>query len=325
MTIEHKTIQANGINLNVAVAGEGPLVLLCHGFPELWLSWRAQIIALSEAGYRVAAPDMRGYGDTDAPEEIEKYSVFHLVGDMVGIVHALGEEKAAVVGHDWGSYVAWKSALFRPDIFHAVAGLSVPFVRRAPQQPISMMRKTAERHEAEFYQVWFQEPGVAEKAFESDVRAMQTGMFYTCSGDAPDDKLWEPAWPKGTDQSAHFKENAIRPSWLSEEELEVYISAFEKKGYRGPLNWYRNIDRNWELTAAYEDAKIQVPALFMIGDKDLTMNFAKPAIEHHDKVVPTLTKSVVVPGVGHWIQQEAPDIVNKELLEFLGKLNIESS
>ncbi len=324
MTIEHKKIQANGINFNVAVAGEGPLVLLCHGFPELWLSWRAQIIALSEAGYRVAAPDMRGYGDTDAPEEVEKYSIFHLVGDMVGIVQALGEEKAAIIGHDWGSYVAWQSALIRPDIFHAVAGLSVPFVRRALQPPISMMRKSSEEHGAEFYQVWFQEEGVAEKEFDENVDAMQTGMFYTCSGEAPDDKKWEPAWPKGTDPSAHFKNNAIKPTWLSDEELSVYIAAFKKKGYRGPLNWYRNIDRNWELTAVYDGASISVPALFMVGDQDLTMSFAKPAIKHLEKMVPTLTKSVVVPGVGHWIQQEAPDIVNKELLEFLSKLDIEN-
>ncbi len=325
MTITHQKIEANGISINVAVAGEGPLVLLCHGYPELWLSWRAQIIALSEAGYRVAAPDMRGYGDTDAPHEIEKYSIFHLVADMVEIVHALGEEKAAIIGHDWGSYVAWQSALIRPDMFHAVAGLSVPFVRRALQPPISMMRKTADLHNGEFYQVWYQEPGVAEAEFECDVRAMVTGMFYTCSGEAPDDKLWEPAWPKGTDQSAHFKENAIKPTWLSDEELDVYVEAFTKKGFRGPLNWYRNIDRNWELTAVYDGVKIEVPALFMIGEKDLTMSFAKPAIKHLDKIVPTLTKTVVVPGVGHWIQQEAPEIVNKELLEFLSKLDIEAS
>ena len=180
--ITHQTVEANGIRIHLAEAGKGPLVVLCHGFPESWYSWRHQLKALAEAGWRAVAPDMRGYGETDRPEEIEKYTLFHLVGDMVGVIAALGEEKAVIVGHDWGAPVAWHAALFRPDIFRAVAGLSVPFRPRGSTKPTSVMPKT---EEAQFYQLYFQAPGVAEAEFERDPRVTIRRMLGSLSFASP--------------------------------------------------------------------------------------------------------------------------------------------
>lgn len=317
MEIQSRKIQANGITQNVIVKGEGPLVLLCHGFPELSCSWRSQIDAIASAGYKVAAPDMRGYGETEAPPEIEDYTVFHLVGDMVALVNALEYDEAIIVGHDWGAAVAWQAALLRPDLFKAVATLSVPYVPRAPHKPLDIMRRRTEKFDQVFYQVWFQEPGVAEQAYESDVAKMQRGMFYTCSGEASDKEVWIPIWHKDIDPTAHFKSLDKSPSWLTEEEMNHYIETFSKNGYRGPLNWYRNIDLNWELNGPWEGAKVTIPALFMVGEKDLTLSFAKPAINTMKDHVPNLKKTVYIPDAGHWLQQEVPDIVNKELIEFL--------
>ena len=181
--ITHRTVETNGVGIHLAEAGQGPLVLMCHGFPESWYSWRHQLKALADAGFRAVAPDMRGYGETDRPEEIEKYTLFHLVGDMVGVVSALGENKAVIVGHDWGAPVAWHAALFRPDIFRGVAGLKgVPFRPRAPAKPTSVMPQT---EEAQFYQLYFQAPGVAEAEFERDPRATIRRMLASVSFAAP--------------------------------------------------------------------------------------------------------------------------------------------
>jgi pimeloyl-ACP methyl ester carboxylesterase len=167
MLAEHRFVESNGIKIHIAEAGAGPLVLLCHGFPESWYSWRHQIKALSEAGYHVIAPDMRGYGQTDRPSAIDQYSLFHLVGDMVGLVDAIGDGPAVVIGHDWGAPVAWHCALFRPDRFQAVAGLSVPYRPRGPAAPTSVMPQTETEM---FYQLYFQAEGIAEREFEQNVR-----------------------------------------------------------------------------------------------------------------------------------------------------------
>src|SRR6202049_383946 len=167
MLVEHRCVESNGIKIHIAEAGAGPLVLLCHGFPESWYSWRHQIKALSEAGYHVIAPDMRGYGQTDRPNAIDQYSLFHLVGDMVGLVNAIGDRPAVVIGHDWGAPVALHCALFRTERFHAVAGLSVPFRPRGPAPPTSVMPQTDDEI---FYQLYFQAEGIARSEFEQDVR-----------------------------------------------------------------------------------------------------------------------------------------------------------
>src|SRR5271170_2047355 len=173
--IVQRTIETNGIHQHIAEQGDGPLVVLCHGFPESWYSWRHQIAALSAAGFRVVAPDMRGYGRSDRPEAIDQYTLFHLVGDMVGLLDAIGAEQAVIAGHDWGAPVAWHAALLRPDRFRAVIGLSVPFRPRGGDRPTTVMPQT---DDAVFYQLYFQTPDVAEAELEQDVRFYIRGILF---------------------------------------------------------------------------------------------------------------------------------------------------
>jgi pimeloyl-ACP methyl ester carboxylesterase len=291
---ERKLTVNDGVELNVIEAGEGPLVVLCHGFPELAYSWRHQIPALAAAGYRVIAPDMRGYGSSSAPTEIEAYDILSLCGDMAGLLDAVGEQQAVFVGHDWGANVTWWMAAIHPERVRAVAGLSVPFVPRAPAAPIPIMRAHLGE---EFYIVWFQEPGVADEALSRDVRRTLTTS-----------RVWTAQWAE--EEGADTK----RADWLSEEELAVYVEAFTRTGFTGGLNWYRNIDRNRELTAPYE-RKIEQPAMFLTGELDPVQNFM-PA-EAMNGWVTDLRAQIIVPGAGHWVQQQAPEAVNTALLDFL--------
>jgi epoxide hydrolase A/B len=291
---EHR-LRTNGIELQVLDEGQGPLVVLCHGFPELAFSWRHQVPALTAAGFRVAAPDMRGYGGSTAPPEVEAYDAVSLCGDLCGLLDALGEESAIFVGHDWGASVVWQLAVRHPTRVRAVAGLSVPFVPRAPARPIPILR---EHLGEDFYIVWFQRPGVADAALARDVRRTLTTS-----------RQWTAQWADGDDQPSQ------RPPWLSEQELTVYVEAFERTGFTGGLNWYRNIDRNWELSADIAERHVEQPALFLTGERDPVRNFM-PA-EAMRVWVNDLREELVVPGAGHWVQQEAPEVVNDALLRFL--------
>jgi pimeloyl-ACP methyl ester carboxylesterase len=324
--IRHRTIETNGIRLHLAEQGEGPLVLLCHGFPESWYSWRHQLKALAEAGYRAVAPDMRGYGQTDRPEPIEKYTLFHLVGDMVGVLDALGAEQAVIVGHDWGAPVAWHAALMRPDRFRAVIGLSAPYRPRGSALPTTVMPKT---DEAVFYQLYFQTPGVAEAEFERDVRRTMRSMLYSASGDVPagarnavaaGDAVGMVPRQGGLLSAAIHPD--VLPPWLTAADIEFYVGEYTRTGFRGGLNWYRNIDRNWELLAPYAGAQVKVPALYVAGDGDLVLAFRGmdqllPALP---KFIPQLRRTLILPGCGHWTQQERPREVNAAMIEFLQSL-----
>jgi pimeloyl-ACP methyl ester carboxylesterase len=320
--ITHQTVEANGIRIHLAEAGKGPLVLMCHGFPESWYSWRHQLKALAEAGWRAVAPDMRGYGETDRPEEIEKYTIFHLVGDMVGVIGALGEEKAVIIGHDWGAPVAWHAALFRPDIFRAVAGLSVPFRPRGSTKPTSAMPRT---EEAQFYQLYFQAPGVAEAELERDPRATIRRMLGSVSFAGPRETDGKPSdgavgmVPRSGGLLTQMADAERLPSWLTDEDVDFYAAEFARTGFRGGLNYYRNIDRNWELMAPFTGLPVRVPALYVAGDQDLVVRFrgAPELIANLTKFVPNLRKTIMLPGCGHWTQQERPAEVNAALLEFL--------
>ena len=293
-----RRIATNGIELALQDEGEGPLIVLCHGFPELAYSWRAQIPALAAAGYRVIAPDMRGFGNSSAPPEVEAYDVITLCGDLCGVLDDVGEESAIFIGHDWGASVVWQLAVIQPERVRAVAGLSVPFVPRAPAAPIPIMR----RHLGEdFYIVWFQQPGVADAALASDVRRTLTTS-----------RQWTAQWAQ--ENGAELK----RAPWISEEELAVYIEAFEGTGFTGGLNWYRNIDRNWELTEPFAERRVEQPAMYLTGELDPVRRFM-PAEAMHGWVT-DLRAEIVVPGAGHWVQQQAPEAVNAALLEFLGGL-----
>jgi pimeloyl-ACP methyl ester carboxylesterase len=320
--IAHRTVEANGIAIHLAEAGTGPVVLLCHGFPESWYSWRHQLKALAGAGYRAVAPDMRGYGQTSQPEVIDQYTLFHLVGDMVGVLDALSASDAVIVGHDWGAPVAWHSALLRPDRFRAVAGLSVPFRPRGSTRPTSVMPQT---ESSLFYQLYFQAPGVAEAELGRNPRETVRRLLYSGSGDVPrrsDNTLGDQA-PGMVPRTGGFLTRTIDPSalpaWLTEADIDVFAAEFACPGFRGGLNWYRNIDRNWELLAPFAGAKVTVPALYIAGDRDLVVRFpgAPELIANLTKFVPNLTKTIMLPGCGHWTQQERPDEVNAALIAFL--------
>ncbi|HTP73152.1 MAG TPA: alpha/beta hydrolase [Burkholderiaceae bacterium] len=315
MSLSHRFVDANGIRMHLAEQGEGPLVVLCHGFPESWYSWRHQLRALADAGYHAVAPDMRGYGRTSAPEAIADYTLLHLVGDIVGLVQALGAQRAVVVGHDWGAPVAWHCALLRPDLFAGVTALSVPFRGRGPVQPTTAMPRT---DDSEFYQLYFQQPGAAEQELSRDVRHTIPALLYGASGDASAAQQLMMV-PRGGGFVASRIVPAVLPAWLRDEDVEFYVAEFERTGFRGGLNWYRNIDRNWELLAPYIGAKVTVPALFIAGDRDpvIMSPAAQKAIAAMPAAVPQLQRTLLLPGCGHWTQQERPQPVNEALLQFL--------
>jgi len=324
-----RMIESNGISLNIAEQGEGPPVLLCHGFPESWYSWRHQIDALAAAGFHAVAPDMRGYGKSDRPEPIDQYTIFHLVGDLVGLLDALKAPTAVVVGHDWGAGVAWQAARLRPDRFRAVACLSVPFRPRSEARPTSVMPRTAD---AQFYQLYFQEPGVAEAELERDPRATVHTMLYGVSGEgiaaisaaaASGGAARNPGMvPRDGGMLRGSGAPATLPAWLNETDLEFYAGEFKRNGFRGPLSYYRNIDRNWELLAPFADVKVTVPALFVAGDRDMVV--AVPGMDQHlanlKQFVPALRDVKMLPGCGHWTQQERPTEVNAAIIDFVRSL-----
>ena len=315
----HRSIETNGVRMHIAEQGAGPLVLLCHGFPETWYSWRHQLAALAAAGYHAVAADMRGYGATDCPAAIESYSLLHLVGDMVGLVDALGAGTAVIAGHDWGAPVAWHAALLRPDRFRAVIGLSVPYRPRGPVPPTTLMPQD---DDSLFYQLYFQDPGLAEAELERDARASIRAILCTLGGDAPRRGSGAGSGgmvPRRGGFLSGMASPATLPPWLGEADLDVYAADFARSGFRGGLNWYRNIDRNWELLAPFAGARITVPALYVAGDRDLVVAFRgmDRLIASLPDFVPRLRGPLMLPGCGHWTQQERPSEVNAAMIGFL--------
>ncbi len=317
--LQHKFAATNGIKMHYVEQGAGPLVVLCHGWPESWYSWRHQIPALASAGFRVVAPDQRGYGRTDRPEAIEAYNIFYLAGDIVGLVRALGESQAIIVGHDWGAPVAWHCALLRPDIFRAVGLLSVPFLPRGPIRPSDGM-KALEGKKNWFYQNYFQEPGRVEKELDEDPRRSMLMMMYSASGDAPPTERWNFLFPR----SQSFLESGTvpgrLPGWLSEEDLDFFSAEFTNSGFRGGINWYRNIDRNWELTGFLDGLKLTQPSVFAAGEHDVVLAMYPDAAKVVDFSMPNCRKKMIIPGAGHWLQQERPAEINDLLVEFAKSL-----
>jgi pimeloyl-ACP methyl ester carboxylesterase len=315
VTVEHRFVPVNGIRMHVAERGDGPLVLLLHGFPESWYSWRHQIEPLAAAGFRVVVPDQRGYGRTDCPEPVDQFSIMHLVGDVTALIGALGEKRAIVIGHDWGAPVAWATALMRPDLVAGVAGLSVPPsspllpLRRPATSPISAYR---ERFGDDFYMVVFQEPGVGEAFLGGDLNASFRGIMAAADANAEG----RPASLDGENRTGN--QAPPLPRWLSEDDLEVFVAEYAERGFAGGLNWYRNIDRNWELLAPWDGAVITPPSLYIIGDRDNVRGFipvpeSLGALREH---LPQARALVTVPDCGHWTQQEQPAAVNEALVEF---------
>lgn len=317
-TPSSRDIAANGIKLRITEQGHGPLVLLCHGWPELAHSWRHQIPALASAGYHVVAPDMRGYGGSSVPHDIAAYAITDLVGDMVALVAALGESRAAIVGHDWGAAVAWNAALMRPDLFHAVAAMSVPHRPRNPKAaPLALL---AAAGLGNFYWFYFNREGVPEAEFERDLTGAMRKVLVSGSGDAPRGSAMGLNVPLGEGFLDRASDPAVLHAWLSDADVEVFAAAFRRNGMRGPFNWYRNIDRNWALLAPFQGANVQPPALFIAGTRDgvIASPIGRNALDTLAGSVPRLRDKVLIEGAGHWIQQERPAEVNATLLRFLG-------
>jgi len=315
--ITERRVSTNGISINIAECGEGPLVLLLHGFPESWYSWRHQLEPISAAGYRVVAPDMRGYGKSDKPTDISAYNQVEVVNDVIGLISALGYETAIVIGHDWGAPTAWSSALWFPDKVTAVGALSVPFQPRADTPPLERMKAIFK--DQFFYQLYFQEPGLAEKEWEADIRTNLLKFLYVASGNRPADQITKPR-PANSDFLSDVSKPETLPPWLTEADLDFYTAEFDASGFRGPLNYYRNHNLTWELTAD-KPTKILQPALFAAGDRDGVIMMAAQVLKTMPEHVKDLRTSHLIPGIGHWTQQEAPDEVNCIILNFLDCLN----
>jgi pimeloyl-ACP methyl ester carboxylesterase len=266
---------------------------------------------------------MRGYGQTDRPEEVERYTLLHSVGDVVGLLDALGTETAVIVGHDWGAPVAWYGALLRPDRFRGVIGLSVPFRPRPPVRPTSVMPQT---EDAQFFQLYFQSPGIAEAELERDLRLSIRSFLYSASGEGRDDAATDGREivmvPRRGGFLSRLKNPASLPRWLTEADVDFYVSEFARTGFRGALNWYRNIDRNWELLAPLSGAQVKVPALYIAGDRDLVLAFrgTDEIIANLSKFVPQLRGKLLFPGCGHWTEQERAQEVNQAVIEFVQRL-----
>jgi pimeloyl-ACP methyl ester carboxylesterase len=309
MELTRRTISTNGVDLDVIDVGEGPPVLLAHGFPELAYSWRHQIPALVAAGYRVLVPDQRGYGGSSRPAAIEDYDIIALTGDLMGILDDIGADRAVVVGHDWGSMVAWQTALLHPDRVAGVVGMSVPLFPRGDLPPVAAMRMAFADNF--FYIVYFQEPGPADAELGADagrtMRRLLAGMTGT-----PDPNYFA---LDGRGFVERMPEPDGLPDWLTQEELDHYIETFERTGFTGGLNWYRNFDRNWERTPQLAGAKVTMPSLFIGGSADPVLIMTPPSVgaafltDHRG--------DVIIDDAGHWVQQEAPEPVNAALISFL--------
>ncbi|MER7491295.1 alpha/beta hydrolase [Streptomyces pharetrae] len=319
--LRHRTVEAPAGRLHLAEQGTGPLVLLVHGFPESWYSWRHQLPALAAAGYRAVAIDVRGYGRSSKPAAIEDYRMLELVEDNVAVVRALGEESAVVVGHDWGSNIAAASALLHPEVFRAVGLLSVPYAPPGGPRPTDIFGRIG-GPEQEFYVSYFQEPGRAEAEIEPDVRGWLAGFYAALSADT---------MPAEGEPDPHFVARAggrLRdrfpagplPAWLTEDDLDVYAGEFERTGLTGALNRYRNMDRDWEDLAPHRGAPITQPALFIGGAVDASTTWMSDAIDAYPATLPGLSASHLLDGCGHWIQQERPDEVNSLLTGWLATI-----
>lgn len=312
-------VETNGIDLRVAVEGEGPLVILVHGWPELWYSWRHQIGPIAAAGYRVVAPDVRGYGGSDKPHAVEAYDMRTMTADVVGLIDAFGEQEAVLVGHDWGAPICWHTALLHPERVRAVAGLSVPYMPRGPVSPIQLYETLyAGRF---FYQLYFQEEGPAEAELEADVRTAMRKIYFSASGDASGDPIH-----RNKPRSAGFLDGMVDPdplpAWLSEEDLTYYADAFERGGFRGPLNRYRCQQRDWEDLSELAGATVSQPSFFVGGGRDPVRAFV-PGMDLFADAGASCDDfrgHVIIEGEGHWIQQEAPAEVTGALLDFLAAI-----
>jgi pimeloyl-ACP methyl ester carboxylesterase len=314
-----RIVRTNGIDMRVVEAGTGPPVVLCHGFPELSHSWRHQVPVLAEAGYHAIAPDQRGYGGTSRPAEVEAYDILHLTGDLLGLLDALGEERAVFVGHDWGAPVVWNLALRAPERVAGVVAMSVPYTPRSRRPPTQIWSEQFAG--AWFYILYFQQPGVADADLGRDAATTIRRLLCAIGGDGDASRFGALMGPRdGRGLVERLPEPEGLPAWLAQADLDHYAEVFGRTGFTGGLSWYRNFDRNWELTPELAGAKVEVPALFVAGAGDAVLAMAP--VDHLKEWVTDLRGTVIIPGAGHWVQQERPTEVNAAVLDFLSGLNL---
>ncbi|KAI9086510.1 hypothetical protein K1719_031594 [Acacia pycnantha] len=314
--IQHRTVEVNGIKMHVAEKGEGPVVLFLHGFPELWYSWRHQILFLSSRGYRAVAPDLRGFGDTDAPASISSYTVLHVLGDLIALLDSMAVDEVFLVGHDWGALIGWYLCMFRPDRVKAFVCLGVPILRRHPQ--VKTLDGLRALYGDDYYICRFQDPGQIE------AEMAKVGTEYVLKNILTTRKTGPPIFPEG-EYGTGFNPDTPQdlPSWLSEQDLAYYVSKFEKTGFTGGLNYYRNINLNWELSAPWSNVQVKAPVRFITGELDIVYtSMGNQDFVHgggFKELVPNLEQVIVQKEVGHFNNQEAAEEVSNHIYDFINK------
>ena len=326
--VEFKVVESNGINIRLAMMGEGPLVIFCHGWPESWYSYRHQLPAVAKAGFKAVAYDVRGYGESDKPHEIEAYSMRNMTNDVIGIIDALDYDTAITIGHDWGGPIALNTAALNEDRITATGTLSVPFNSRGPMPTLDLWKEIYK--DRFFYQLYFQKEGIAEEEFESDLtralfmtytnsdgRGMKFNFEKGQSGLVPE-KTKDSTFLEGMEVFEDF------PDWFSKEDLDYFVSQFEISGLRGPFNRYRAQNIDWHEIPELEGKILEQPAFFVTGTLD-PVNFFVPSDQSlTDRIKPNyknLLFAEELEGIGHWTQQEAPEEVNNFILNFLEKVS----
>src|SRR5262245_29511646 len=338
--LRHRLVNTGDARLHVAEMGEGPLVLLVHGFPELWYSWRFQLPVIAGAGYRAVAFDMRGYGSSSKFWQTDAYRIAPLVSDLLGLVTALGEQQAILIGHDWGAPVVWSAAWRHPKVFRGVLGMSVPFSGRGlialPGNPFGE-RPPHEIHTAisgpgqDFYQVYFATLGPVIEEIEQDLRAWVRDLMWSVSGEAlaasglrfdaadPIELIRGSALciPHGHRMRERFATPQRMPEWLTDADLDVFVDALERGGFAGPLSYYRNLENDWHELAHMQGRPLEVPAMFLGAQYDVGTWWGAEAIARVAEHIPNWLGSRSVDSAGHWLQQERPDETNEVVHEFL--------
>ncbi|MEQ3637688.1 alpha/beta hydrolase [Alcanivorax sp.] len=312
-----RQVPANGLNFFVAEAGEAgaPLVLCLHGFPECWASWRYQLPVLAQSGYYAVAPDLRGYGFTGGPKEVDAYRQSKLVEDVIALIQALGYDRAILIGHDWGSALAWQVARCHPRVIRAVIGMSVPYGGPAPVPPTVAMRKLFENRF--FYMLYFQQADLPEQELEADISHSLRCIFHALSAEGI------AAFNVGSEDTGFLQSMPVpdtQPRWMREEDLAYYVERFQHSGFTGPINWYRSMDISWEESGDDSNWQIPMPALFIGGLQDPVILFSQKALQRMPDYIPQL-RTVMLDQCGHWIQMEQATEVNREILAFLEEVD----
>lgn len=316
----HCAVEVNGVTIHYVDEGQGPLVILLHGFPYLWFMWRRQIVALADAGYRVIAPDQRGFGQSEQPSEIRAYDISQSVGDLVGLMAAIGETSAVIVGHDLGASVAQAAALLRPDLFRALAMLSTPVAARGKVRPTVGLRAMAKGRV--YHHLYFQQLEKPDREFAANTAKTLRSIYFSVSGSAKGSERWRLFVDAGEPILNAFTDPKKLPSWLSKSAMDYYIAEYGRTGFTGAINYYRCRDRNWEITAFLDGAVVSQPSMFIGGAQDPALDAAeiRAIYDQLEQWHPGMRTKILIPGVGHSAAEEAVETVNELLLDFLAEL-----